>query len=166
MRCASITWWRISRAQAWLSALTEANMVATQSTPPAICWAKAPRGSKDDGKEHHDQEREKEHGVDGVFGAPLDAQVLGEMGPEGRGIIRPCVDHVLSHVTMKRDWGTRFSGGGLGNVGGLDFDVEGMRGLQIVVRAENELRAARAGGDADLVEEDRGLVDVDGEDFS
>ena len=46
MRCASMTWWRISRAQAWLSALTEANMVATQRTPPAICWEKAPRGSK------------------------------------------------------------------------------------------------------------------------
>ena len=47
MRCASITWWRISRAQAWLSALTDANMVATQSTPPAICCANAPRGSKE-----------------------------------------------------------------------------------------------------------------------
>jgi hypothetical protein len=46
MRCASSTWWRISRAQAWLSALTEANMVATQSTPPEICCENAPRGSK------------------------------------------------------------------------------------------------------------------------
>ena len=45
MRCASITWWRISRAHAWFSALTEANIVATHSTPPAICCENAPRGS-------------------------------------------------------------------------------------------------------------------------
>src|SRR5271165_869169 len=46
MRCASSTWWRISRAQAWFSALMEAKSVATQMTPPEISWENAPRGEK------------------------------------------------------------------------------------------------------------------------
>ncbi len=50
-----------------------------------------------------------------------------------------------------------------GQVGGLDFDFEGLGGAEVIVGAEDELGAARAGGDADLVEEDRGLIDVDRE---
>src|SRR5580692_11085417 len=46
MRWASRTWWRISRAQAWLRALMEAKSVATQMTPPEISWENAPRGEK------------------------------------------------------------------------------------------------------------------------
>ena len=36
-------------------------------------------------EEDDHEQREEEHGVDGFFGAPLDAQVLGEMGEEGAG---------------------------------------------------------------------------------
>src|SRR5580658_5072712 len=46
MRWASRTWWRISRAQAWLRALMDAKSVATQMTPPEISWENAPRGEK------------------------------------------------------------------------------------------------------------------------
>src|SRR5208282_2485736 len=38
-----------------------------------------------DGEEHDDQQRKEQHGDDGVEGAPLDAQVFDEMGPEGSG---------------------------------------------------------------------------------
>ena len=53
----------------------------------------------------------------------------------------------------------------LDNVGGLNFDFERVCSLQIIVRAENQLRAARARGDADLVEENRSFIDVDREDL-
>jgi hypothetical protein len=49
-----------------------------------------------------------------------------------------------------------------GEVGGLDFYFEGLGGAEVVVGAEDKLGAAGAGGDADLVEEDGGLIDVDG----
>jgi hypothetical protein len=84
MRWASMTWWRISRAQAWLRALMEANMVATQITPPEISCEKAPRGIEGEGEKHHHQQRKEQHGVDGVARAPLDAQIFDEMCPEGR----------------------------------------------------------------------------------
>ena len=93
MRCASRTWCRSSRAQAWFSALTEANRVATQRMPPAICRDAASVGIKGQAEEHHHQQRKEEHRVDGVFRAPFDAQVLHEMGPQiaakftGRGSI-------------------------------------------------------------------------------
>jgi hypothetical protein len=48
------------------------------------------------------------------------------------------------------------------DVGGLDFDSEGMGGAKVVGRREDELSSARAGGDADLVEKDDGFVDVNG----
>ncbi len=51
---------------------------------------------------------------------------------------------------------------GFGEVGGLDFYFEGLGGAEVVGGAEDELGAAGAGGDADLVEEDGGFVDVDG----
>jgi hypothetical protein len=51
---------------------------------------------------------------------------------------------------------------GFGEVGGLDFDLQGLRGAKVVGWAEDELDTAGAGGDADLIEEDDGLVDVDG----
>jgi hypothetical protein len=44
-----------------------------------------------------------------------------------------------------------------GQVGGLRFG-----GADVVVWAEDELRSAGAGGDADLVKENRCLVDKDG----
>ena len=66
MRCASITWWRISRAQAWLSALTEANMVATHKHAAGDLLREGAARIEGDGKEHDDEEREEQHGVDGV----------------------------------------------------------------------------------------------------
>ena len=48
-----------------------------------------------DGEEHDDEQREEEHGVDGVERAPLDAQILGEMSPEGagHGLVGTCSVH-------------------------------------------------------------------------
>ncbi len=40
-------------------------------------------GVEGDGEEHDDEQGEEEHGVDGVEGAPLDAEVFDEVGPEG-----------------------------------------------------------------------------------
>ena len=68
------------------------------------------------------------------------------------------VSVVETHSARRRELGHPV----FGEVGGLDFDVEGLGGAEVVVGAENELRAARSGGDADLVEEDGGFVDVDG----
>ena len=42
-------------------------------------------GVEGDGEEDDDQQGEEEHGVDGFAGAPLDAEVFDEMGPEGAG---------------------------------------------------------------------------------
>jgi hypothetical protein len=85
MRCASITWWRISRAQAWLSALTEANMVATHKHAAGDLLREGPARVEGNREEHNDQPGEKQHGDQRVQRAPLDAQILGEMGPEGAG---------------------------------------------------------------------------------
>ena len=171
MRCASSTWWRISRAQAWLSALTEANMVATQSTPPAMSRAKAPRGIEGEREEHHDQQREEEHGVDGFSRAPLDAEVFDEMGPEGAGHFvlsgSSSGDRgwspTLAPEMRRKDGAPVLAVESLVRSAVLDFDLPSAPGgAEVVVGRENQLRAAGAGGDADLVEEDGGLVDVDG----
>lgn len=53
----------------------------------------------------------------------------------------------------------------LDQVGGLHFDIECVCGLQVVIGAEDELRAACSGRNADGVEQDRRLVDVDREHF-
>ena len=70
---------------------------------------------------HNDQQREEQHRVDGVFRAPLDAQVFDEMGPEGAGHLWPSVV------------------GRLDQVGSLDFYIESLGRAQVVVRAENKL---------------------------
>ena len=86
MRCASITWWRISRAHAWLSALTEANIVATQSTPPAIVLGKRTARIKRHGEQHHHEQREEQHGVDGVFASATRCAGLWRDGSRGCGV--------------------------------------------------------------------------------
>ena len=49
-----------------------------------------------------------------------------------------------------------------GEVGGLDGLADCGGGAEIVIGSEDQLRAARAGGDADAIEEDGGFVDEDG----
>src|ERR1700689_1132964 len=51
---------------------------------------------------------------------------------------------------------------GLDQVRKLDFYFQSLGGAEVVVGRENQLGSAGAGGDADLVKEDGGLVDVDG----
>ena len=76
----------------------------------------------------------EEHGDDCVERAPLDAEVFDEMGPEGAGHSGPSeFVGFPSHVPKGEDLGTRRCV--FDDVGGLDFDFQGLCGAEIVVWA-------------------------------
>ncbi len=94
--------------------------------------------AEDDDHEQH----EEEHAVDGVAGAPLEAEVFAEM-----------VEDVAERSSLCDSVGSGFGEVGEGGVGGAE----------IVGGGEDELEAALAGGDGDDVEEFDGLVGEGGE---
>ena len=95
-------------------------------------------GIEGEAEDDDDQEGEEEHPVDGVTGAPLQAEVFAEM-----------VEDVVESSSCGRAFGEVREGG--------------VGGAKVVGGGEEELEAALAGGDGDEVEEFDGLVGVGGE---
>ena len=79
---------------------------------------------KGHGEEHDDEQGKEEHGVDGVFGTPLNAEVFDEVSPEGAVHWSSSSESVVevSQVSEARPGAPGFvvrSRGVFGQVGGL-----------------------------------------------
>ena len=141
-------------------------------------------------KEHHYNEREEEHRVDRVFGAPLDAEVAEDVGEEiGHrararaqriGELWNAVRAISGHCGVLRS-PAQFRGPLRMKIFFCDASFlpfvrsfvksirldgrERLCGLQVVGGSEQELGASGSGGNGDDVEEFERLVDVDREGF-